>query len=178
VAYYYLVASLPWLTLGTEPPLTSADLVGACEGQLSDADMTDLGSIVAGRVADVTHPAFSTYVARDTQLRDALARLRGARVGVDAAPFERPFAGFDIAIERLAVEAMGITDPLGRELALDRYRFKLLEELALPSPFGAIAVLAYAQRLLLAERWWALTEEIGRVTLGEVLEHCTAGIAL
>lgn len=178
MAYYYLVSSLPRVTLGQKPVMSSRALAAACEGQLSEADLADLKRVISGRPGDVLNAAFRAYVALDTQLRDAVARLRGARMAVDSAPFERPFAGFDMTTERVAADAMAVSDPLSRELVLDRYRFKLLEELEVPAPFGAIAVLAYAQRLLLVERWSALSEERGRAFLRSLLDKCVAGVEL
>ena len=58
---------------------------------------------------------------------------RAAKAGVDASDQERAFAGFDRDVEKTAAEAMAMSDPLQRELALDRYRFRMLEGLALPS---------------------------------------------
>ena len=48
-----------------------------------------------------------------------------------------------------------------REQALDRCRWHVVEELALPDPFGLAAVLAFAIKLRIAERWAALNETVG-----------------
>jgi len=178
LAYYYLVASLPSLSLGDPPPMTSEELARMSDGQLSSADLADLLSIVEGRLDDVRHPGFRVHVARETQLRDALARLRAARAGVDGAPFERPFSGFDSEVERVASAAMALPDPLEREQMLDRFRFQMLEGLALPSSFDSIVVLAYAAKLLIVERWHSFDEERGAALLRQIVDERVAEVSV
>jgi hypothetical protein len=178
LAYYYLVASLPRLILGERPPITSVELARMGDGQLSQPDLADLEHIVRGRPDEVAHPGFRAYVARETQLRDALARARAARVGAEAAAFERPFAGFDGEVERVAAEAMALSDPLERELMLDRFRFRILDGLALPSSFDAIVVLAYAAKLLLVERWYSFEEERGAALLHRLVDGSVAAVTV
>ena len=64
---------------------------------------------------------------------------------------------------------MELDDPLERELALDRLRWTLLDELAVSQAFGFQAVLAYGLKLRLAEKWAAMDEAEGlRVAAGIV----------
>lgn len=156
--------------------MTSAQFARMCEGQLSQSDLTDVVHIVEGRLEKVAHPGFRDYVARETQLRNALARVRAARSGVDPSAFERHFSGFDSDVERAAAEAMAMPDPLERELALDRFRFRMLEGLALPSSFEPIVILAYAARLLLVERWHSFDEERGSSMLRRIVDERVAGV--
>ena len=158
--------------------MTSAELARMCEGQLSESDLTDLVHIVEGRLDQVAHPGFRAYVARETQLRNTLLRVRAARAGVDSSAFERPFVGFDTEVETVAAEAMAMPDPLERELVLDRFRFRMLDGLAQPSPFDVIVVLAYAAKLLLAERWYSFNEERGSALLRRIVDERLAGAVL
>ncbi len=178
MAYYYLIASLPRLSLGEAPPISSAELARMSDGQLSPADLTDVVHIVQGRPEEVVHSGFRSYVARETQLRNALARLRAARTGADAAAFERPFAGFDRDVERVAADAMALADPLERELMLDRVRFRMLEGLALPSSFDGVVILAYAAKLLLVERWHSFDEVRGEALLRRIVDERVAEVVV
>ena len=54
---------------------------------------------------------------------------------------------------------MDVEDPLERELALDRHRWALLDEMAAAPPFGVQAVFAYALKLRIVEKWAALSDE-------------------
>lgn len=176
--YYYLVASLPHVSFDAPPPITPAELLRMGEGQLSSTDSSDLRSIVEGHQEEVDNPAFRGYVARDTQMRVALARLRAARAGADASEHQHPFAGFDRDVERVAAEAMTLPDPLQRELALDRYRFWMLEGLSLPSSFDSIVVLSYAARLLIVERRFTFDAARGTALLRRILDEAVMGVTL
>jgi hypothetical protein len=170
VAYVYLVASLPLLSLERDAPWSPEEFYHYCENLLSPADLRDLRRIVDGDVQAVAHPTFRRWLSVETQLRNALARARAIRAGVDAGPYQHPYTGFDVQTERLAAEAMAAVDPLEREFILDRHRWRLLEEMAGSDAFGAAAVFSYALKLRIAEKWQSLTEEKGRVVVEAIIE--------
>lgn len=161
---YYLIASLPRLTLDGKPPLSPEDFKSRCRAQLRGRDATaaerlcngpDFGD--PGGSAD--HPFTAAWQARETQLRNAVARARAARRKTDAAGSIRDHAGFDVYIEDAVESAFDLPTPLDREKALDRLRWTILDELAGVAPFAPSVVLAYAVKLRLAGRWAALDEE-------------------
>jgi hypothetical protein len=178
VAYHYLVASLPLFTFDQEIPFTPAEFVSMCEAQLSASDLADVRRIVGRNLQEVEHPVFRRYAAMDTQLRGALARIRASRVSLDPGQYQRPYQGFSVYAEKLATEAMSAANPLEREVMLDKFRWQFLDELAVLDSFGAIAVLAYAEKLLIAERWQSLTEEKGKSIVEQIVEANVAGINL
>jgi hypothetical protein len=178
VAYHYLVASLPLLTFDQEIPFAPTEFVSMCETQLSKSDLADVRNIVARRLDQVEHPVFRLYVAADTQLRSALARIRASRVSLDPGPFQKSYAGFSVYAEKLATEAMSAANPLERELMLDKFRWQFLDELVVLDAFGAIAVMAFAEKLLIVERWQSLTEEKGKSIVEQIVEANVAGIKL
>ena len=82
--YPYIVVSLPLLEFGAEVPMTPAELVEYCTGLVRPGDLAGLRLASAGRFAELTEPAVRRYTRREVQLRNALARQRAGRAGVDA----------------------------------------------------------------------------------------------
>lgn len=176
--YAYLMASLPMLAIGKDIPMSSADFLASSTPLLKQEDAQDLKSAMEGRFHEVKHPAARRYAAAEVQLRDAVARARAARMGVDPAPFLKPFAGWDGLAEKTAADAMNTADPLERELILDRYRWSVLEELAALEAFGMAAVYSYGLRLQIAEKWQTLSESQGEAVVATIVQDNVAGLGL
>jgi hypothetical protein len=162
VAYYYLVASLPSVSLEAKPPVSREDFLRSCRGVLSEADFRDMSLVLEGRESEAAHPSVRRWRDRETQLRNAVARIRAVKAGADPTPFQRSHGGFDVSVEQGVAEALGRPNPLEREQALDRLRWRLAEELALEGPFDMPAVFAFVIKLRLAERWHGWDQDKGR----------------
>ena len=159
--YVYLVASLPALELTAAPRISSEQLLTASAGVLRPDHHEDLRAVLEDRPWDTRSPELAPYLSAETQLRDAVARLRAARHGVAYQSGVHPFAGFDARCVNAAERALALEDPRERELVLDRLRWTLLDELAVAPRFGFQAVLAYGLQLRLAEKWAAMDEAEG-----------------
>lgn len=167
---YYLVASLPTLVLGEPPPLDAAGLLSRCEHLLGADDRAELALALEGRWAESSAEFLRRWRNADTQLRNAVARIRAARRAADLHGALREHEGFDVCIEKAATDAYTRPNPLERELFLDRYRWQILDDLSRATPFGVEALLAYAVKLRLALRWAAIQDEAGRARLNELIE--------
>ena len=176
--YVYLVASLPRLDLAGAPPFTSAELLFACGGVLRQDHWDDLRALVEDRSQDVRAPEARRLVDAETQLRNALARLRAQRAGVEYEPGAHPHEGFDTRAAEVAARALAVDDPLAREMLLDHQRWALLDEAAAQPAFGVQAVFAYAIKLRLVEKWAALSDQGGLDAALQVAEDNLAGCAL
>ncbi len=176
-SYYYLVAGLPTLLFDEAPPITAADFAARCDAWLAPEEAADIRDALAGRLDAARCPCLAAWRDLETQVRNAAARARAARARTDAAPHLRPCSGHSVFVERGVAEAFVKPDPLERELALDRLRWALLDDLPGIEPFGFAAVAAYAVKLTLVERWQGLTEDGGRAALEAALERLTAGAA-
>lgn len=166
MSYYYFVASLPALSLGAPPPLDRARFEADAARLLSPEDVLRLRTLADGEGDD----AFAArWRSMETQLRNAAARVRAARLGVDAAPHLRTHAGFSVHLEAAVTDAYAKPNPMDRELTLDRFRWQFLDEASRGDPFGFAAVQAYALKLRIAERWAALTDEAGAQRLQEAV---------
>lgn len=170
MAYYYLVASLPSIELDGELPWTPEQFLKACENTLEPSDMMEIRLVMEGEEVRSGHPLLRRWHGRETQLRNAVARHRVARLGIEPASAQREHAEFDVGIERGVADAMKASDPLGRERALDELRWGVAVDLAKEEPFGLGAVLGHALQLRLANRWRGMSDERGRLALEALVE--------
>jgi hypothetical protein len=175
VEYVYLVASLPSLELTATPRISSAELLSSAAGVLRPDHWEDLRAVLEDRPRDVLTPALRPYLAAETQLRNVVAALRAARAGAAYDAGAHPYAGHDGRCVSVAERAMELEDPRERELALDRLRWTLLDELAAAPPFGFQAVLAFGLKLRLAEKWAAMDEDEGLRAAAALADAALAG---
>jgi hypothetical protein len=162
MSYYYIISSLPGISLEAKPALSLDDFRALCSAQLSNADAAAVECLLDIEREPANHSFVAEWRARETQLRNASARLRAAGQSRDAADFIRSHTGFDVSIEDRVEEAFNRSNPLERERELDRIRWTMLNELAGTDPFSANALFAYAVKLSLAERWAAMDKEAGQ----------------
>ncbi len=172
MSYHYLVASLPTLSFGAQHPFSSREFSARCAGVLRTDDLAILKAVQQGQPASGSRFA-EAWTARETQLRNAVARSRGTRLGIDSRPFQHEHSGYDVALAQAVTDALAQHTPLEREQGLDRCRWRLADELALDDPFGLGVALAFAVKLRIAERWAALTEAAGQRTLDEMIQTMT-----
>lgn len=160
--YYYLMASLPALAEGAPPPLSLDAFDTACREQLTPDDYAEWQAVRSGTGAS----AFArTRAADERHLRNTLARTRAARLGIDAAAWLREEETWSYEALLAVEEAYAHANPLERERALDRVRWRQAEAAAGTDPFALPAVLSYGVRLALAARWAGLDSERGRQVL-------------
>lgn len=176
--YAYLVASLPRLELSGAPPFTSAELLFSCGGVLRQDHWEDLRAIVEDTSHLVRSPEGRRLVDAETQLRNALGRIRAQGAGVEYSARTHAHAGFDARAEEVAARAMAVEDPLERELVLDSHRWALLEETAALPAFGVQAVFAYGFKLRLVEKWTGLSDRRGLDVALQVVESNLVGSGL
>ena len=167
--YHYLVSSLPALALDAAPPISPAEFRFKCQGVLAKADLAELDRVLAGQAA-AGHSSFSrAWAAGDAQIRNTAAKMRGAKLGVEAKPFLKSHPGYAVWLDKEVSDALAKASPWAREMGLDQARWKYVEDLARQDATGLPAVLAFAVKLMLAARWAALQEEAGRARLEELV---------
>ena len=81
----------------------------------------------------------------------------------------REHGEFDAGTEKIVVNTFTRHTPIEREMELDRFRWKIVDEVAGHDPFQLSGLLAYALKLRLAERWAQMDETRGRAKLEELL---------
>ncbi len=172
MSYWYLVASLPTLRLGEKPPMDAAAFRAACAGHLPEEEITAVEAVLENR--EPVAGAASNLWNGEIQLRDAVVRIRAKNRGTDAARFIRPHEGFSVSIEKMVTDAFTRPNPLEREMELDRVRWMLAEDLALTDSFGFPAILAFAAKVRMAERWAAMDDAAGQAKVEQLIDQATS----
>ncbi len=172
--YFFLGASLPMLSLETPPPMTLAQFTALCGGHLLSEHM----AVFERLMNDATGPDDGEFALawrdRDAELRNAVVAERAARLGVDAGSYERDSgASCDTYVCKGVAEAFAGKNPRQRELALDRLRWGVIEELQGFDSFSPEAIYGYGLKLRLAERWAGLSEKKGRERMEEMVGRLT-----
>ena len=169
--YHYLTSSLPALSLEAPPPFSPDEFRFKCQGVLNRSDLAELDLVLAGRAAEGRSAFARAWAGGDAQIRNTAAKMRGAKLGVEAKPFLKSHPGYAVWLDKEVSDALAKASPLARETGLDRTRWKFAEELARADATGLPAVLAFAVKLALAARWAAMKEEAGRARLEQLVSQ-------
>ncbi|MEI6646595.1 MAG: DUF2764 family protein [bacterium] len=164
---YYLIASLPLLSLDQRPLITAEAFVEACRAQLGAEDAEAAEALI--RNAPSQHPFVLAWRDKDAILRNAIARARARLADTDAECWLRPTKECDPGLDLLVDEAFEQPDPLKREYELNEARWRIIESLQGYDPMSVTVVLGYAIKLTLALRWINLNADQGR----EIFEQLT-----
>ena len=171
--YYYAVASLPMLAYDEEPFYTSDAVLQMCSNAVSRKDYRLLET--AANVFEEVQVTAGSVVAKfqvwENALRSELARLRSAALGWE---FSGEYSA-DPSSEALAREAFGTESPYQSELALQRARWKYLDELEVGHQFDTEALAVYLIRLKIIERNREMVAEKGRTKFDELYRHIAEG---
>lgn len=157
----YFISSLPGLRYGEKAPMGEGDFRSMCATGLDAAMARSVSQIFDG-VADGDRPAsrwVEAWLAKEAEIRAAVARRRAKRLGRPDAGYGRAVA--DTRIAPAVEAAFGEPDPLRREMALDRLRWTFAEEMEGVQPMAPTVVFAYAAKLRLVLRRQALDEAAG-----------------
>ena len=181
--HWYLVSSLPYLRFGDKPPMGAEAFRAACVGWVAEDELPVIDAALENREP----PAFAElrrgragispavqWWNGEVQLRDAVVRVRAKNLGTDAARFIQPHDGFSVTIEKMVTDAFTRPDPMEQAMELDRARWSLIDELAVADSFGFTAVLAFAVKVRIAERWAGMDEEAGKEKVEELIEQALA----
>ncbi|HEY5621518.1 MAG TPA: DUF2764 family protein [Pontiella sp.] len=169
MAYYSLVASLPNLEIGDEPPFSTEEYIGNCAQWVTEREVEILRKVILEEPDIAPCPLCKAWYNIETQIRNASARHRGQKLGVDFKEYLQPHDGFSGEIEVLVTDAFTRDDPLEQEEELDRARWKLADQLVGQHTFGFEKVLAYGIQLKIVERWNRMDVHVGKEKLEAVI---------
>lgn len=169
MAYYSLVASLPHLSIGDDPPFTTEEYIDNCSRWVTEREADILRKVLLADPDIAPCPLCKTIYALECQIRNASVRQRGQKLGVDFKEYLQPHEGFSGEIESLVKDAFARNDPLEIEEELDRARWKLADELVGQKMFEFERVLAYGIQLKIVERWSRMDVHTGKEKLEAVI---------
>lgn len=159
--YYYLYSFLPTLSLESPPPFSSERFYELCSEHLTPFDYRTLESL--NEPIEETSPVAFIAAWRDFEvsLRNALTRIRAGKLKRDASAEIKPTIDYSMETEKAVSEAMARPSPIEREAALDKIRWKKIEDLAGLDPFASQSIFSYALRLKIAEKWERVSVQTG-----------------
>ena len=176
MAYYYLVASLVPLTLDGDVSFSPEEFFESCKKMLTSRDRKNLEYVINGQPASARHPFVRKWLSSENQLKNAIAAARTARLNIDSHQFLRGNTEIGINETKSVTEALSKQNPLEKELALDKYRWKLLDEMANNDFFGMPSIFSYVLKLKLIMRWKSLSDEQVHDVLAKLFERTSKEI--
>jgi hypothetical protein len=166
---YYLISSLPLLSLDSQPLITAEAFVETCRAQLNTEDADAAEALI--RNTPSQHPFVLAWRDKDAMLRNAIARARARLADTDAERWIRPTEGCDTSIALLVDDAFEQPNPLKREKEIDEARWLIAESLQGYDPMSVSVALGYAVKLTLALRWANLNADLGRETFEQLTRN-------
>lgn len=175
-SYVYLLSSLPSLQFGAKPPFSFAKLLELSQGLISDEDIEALKAFRAAELAGAAYEGdrqvLKAWYVFETALRNELVKIRASRKKIDQAKYlrrEHCVECADPALTHLALAAHRNPSLLEGEKMLDAERWHEADELAIGHYFDFDSYFAYAQKLLILERWENIRAQDKHKLLEEVL---------
>jgi len=167
-----LLASLPFLVLGQDPPLSLESFQSSC-ALLSAEEQREVDLIIQGRYRDAGTDFGQAWRDLDLQIRNQVMLLRARMWNVSPAPVGAMSSLYSVLARNMVNDAFELDSPLEREWALDKGRWVLIQDLTRPEdPFGLDRVLSYGLRLQLVHRWAGIDSDRGRDTFDSLVRAC------
>lgn len=154
--YTYLISSLPTLTFGSKPPFSLEVFMQKCASFIPEAELEIIKQAVsqgAFTLKDDGREVLKKWRYFDINLRNELSKVRAARKKVDSSKYLRHGEYFEPQIIHIAALALRNPSIFEAERALDLERWRLLDELSFGHYFDFDALLIYALKLKILERW-------------------------
>ncbi len=171
--YYYIVASLPHIEFGSVPPIGKEDFLRNCQGVLSEDEAREVEAVLEGDIGECASGFACELVSAETQMRNAIAKIRAQKKGVDPRQYIREHSGFNGWVDKMVTDAFVRDNPRERVLGLDHARWRIADELAGVEPFSFGRVLAFAVKLRISTRWHELDKEQGAKRVEDFIEERT-----
>lgn len=167
--YYFLSASLPYLTYDEEHARTPEEFLTEARDHLTatDLQMLSRASIDAPVELQTAPQVISEWQRFERGLRNELVRIRAAARSADPERYvRRDEGGADetdhSGVPEIAREAFGEESPLSGEDVLARARWRFLDELEVGHYFDLDKLIVYYLKLQLIARRRQFTTEAGR----------------
>ena len=176
MGYYYLVAQLPYLLYGQQPPMSSEAFKELCSRWLSKADaaildqvsLDPLPRLLTEEEGDVSYAEkapssgcrfIDKWREWERTLRLDLAKRRSVKLGWEQSAAEISLLDDIVTAAQKALETA--ESPLEAETILDKARWHAIEELQGMDYFSRNTIFAYMLKLLILERHTSFQVETG-----------------
>ncbi|MCM8797027.1 MAG: DUF2764 domain-containing protein [Candidatus Omnitrophica bacterium] len=170
--YTYLMSSLPSLQFGQKPPFSFERFLALCSEFIPEPDSAVLRKLdLSYNPENFGKEILKKIILFETCLRNEIARIRAGKRRIDASRYIRKEAVADLTLAHTLVSISRNTHPLETEKALDKLRWDFLEALSFGHYFDFEALLIYAYKLLILEKWEKIDSADKKTLLAEVLNR-------
>ncbi len=170
--YIYLLSSLPMLHFGAKMPLSFEAFLSLSRRLISEKDSELISMTRAASSGNFSHPhpLLKKWCAFETALRNEVVKIRATRKKVDPAPWLRNDGYDDPYISHRVMNAYRSPSVIERERLLDSERWHFLEEISFGHYFDLEALIVYALKLLILEKW----EKVRTANTPDLIEKTAA----
>ncbi|MDR2593252.1 MAG: DUF2764 domain-containing protein [Fibromonadaceae bacterium] len=159
----FLLSSLPSLELGAVAPFSVEEYRRRCDG-VEGVNLSDFDAVVAGVAG--SHQFTADYANVLAEIKNATAALRASKwEGENIRISERSYSGYHVDLHQKLSDAINIQNPLEREIAFERARWQIVDELAGIDYFSEAKIYAYIVKLQINNRLAGLNEEAGKTAV-------------
>ncbi len=170
--YYYVITSLPYLSLSEEPHIRRNDFLANCKSYLkkTDFDILESVSLFDTGEKEVSLGVIRSFYRWERGIRNVLVRLRAKSLGLEPDEFIRDGI-VDHSQELLAEEAFNANSPLMAEEILNKARWRYLDELEFGHYFDIEKLVVFFIKLQILERTSSFDPETGRERLNAIVSQ-------
>lgn len=165
------------LHFGMKIPFSFEKFISMCYGPISESDIEILKTASAIDEYDYKKPPpiIRKWRTFDRSLRNELVKIRATRKKLDPNKSMRGDEYTDPSIAHVALHACRTPSSLEAEKILDQERWRYLDELAMGHYFDIDALIIYAIKLLILERWERIRTLDKTRVLDEMFEIADSG---
>lgn len=170
--YYYVIASLPYLSLNEKLPISKDDFLAICKKYLKKIDFSIIASVNLFDVEKHKAPLdiIRRFFSWERGVRNALVKLRAERLGLDSDDFIRGDIS-DHLTGHFAEEAFNAASPLMAENILNKARWNYLDELEFGHYFDIEILVVFFIKLQILERMSSFDADEGRERLNAIVSQ-------
>ena len=170
--YYYVITSLPYLSLSEEIPIRKDDFLANCKKYLkkTDFDILESVSLFDAEENEVPLGVMRRFFRWERGVRNALVRLRAESLDLEPDEFIRDEI-VDHFQALLAEEAFNADSPLMAEDILNKARWRYLEELEFEHYFDIERLVIFFIKLQILERISSFDAVKGREIMNAVVSQ-------
>lgn len=181
-SYYYLIASLPYLSFHKLQTISILEFSSRCSSYLKKNDFKVIQSIISGdpNKAAQSLNVVSEWLKWDMELRTELAVLRAKAKGLTnglAEPLDEAEQGEKTSSSNLAMDIFSVASPMDADEMLEIARWRRLESLEHGQYFNLEWLAIYCLKLKIMERRESFDMEIGMDRVANILETARGAYA-
>ena len=170
--YYYVISSLPYLSVNVKPLIGKKDFLANCRNYLkrTDFDMLESVSLFDVEENDLPPGVIRDFFRWERGIRNVLVRLRAKSLGLEPDEFIKDEI-VDHSQALLAEKAFNANSPLMAEEILNKARWRYLDELEFGHYFDIERLVAFFIKLQILERIFSFDAEEGRERLNAIVNQ-------